>query len=98
MHVLGASVPATVLNETVGMREPDVIPLSATLQEHSPAVSRAIDALRACGSPRHPASIVGGGQGCGERDAKERDRHDQMVGPRSLPEAVDGIMRSQSPT
>jgi methanogenic corrinoid protein MtbC1 len=61
VHFLGGDVPVPFLLEAVGLRQPDLVLLSATLEARMDAMRGTIDALAELGL--EPDRIVAGGQG-----------------------------------
>jgi methanogenic corrinoid protein MtbC1 len=83
VHFLGAEVDPRFLVETVRLRAPDVVLLSATAEERLPAVEEALGALRAVGAPGRGPVVVGG-QGILAHGAALRDRG-------AIPAGDDGL-------
>jgi methanogenic corrinoid protein MtbC1 len=71
---VGTATPADALARVVLERQPRAVALSATLEEHLPALEATIDRLRA---PDMPAVfLIAGGQGCGTESVRSRLRAD----------------------
>jgi methanogenic corrinoid protein MtbC1 len=62
VHFLGADVAPRFLRETVELRNPAVVLLSATVEARLPDVADAIDAVRMAGMATGLPVVVGGGQ------------------------------------
>jgi methanogenic corrinoid protein MtbC1 len=62
VHYLGPNVDPRFLVESVSLRRPALVLLSATLPEHLPAVKQAVDTLRAQLLPGMPPRVAVGGQ------------------------------------
>lgn len=62
VHFLGADVDPRFLQETVELRRPSVVLLSATTQSRLPDVAAAIAAVRTAGTVPGAPVVVGGGQ------------------------------------
>lgn len=91
VHFLGVNLPTSFLAESVAMRQPGAVLLSATLRERRPALSRAIDAVRSAGS----AAIFVGGQAFADSSELDGEPDIHISCSQPLPEAVDDILRLQ---
>jgi methanogenic corrinoid protein MtbC1 len=83
VHFLGADVDPRFLRETVQLRRPDVVLLSATAEDRLPDLAAAIAAIRLTG-PSTPPILIGGGQAIS-------DHADSIRGWGAVPATEDGV-------
>lgn len=92
VHFLGADVAAEFLFESVRLRRPDVVILSASLEAHLPALRATVTALRnAAPGDVHPRIVVGG-QGCLHHQQDLRDAGITVIPDAGLEAVADQII------
>lgn len=92
VHFLGASVSPEFLVESVRLRQPDVVLLSVSLEEHHSALAATLDALGAATPGAHSMRIVAGGRGCQQYRDELHQRGVAVVDAQRLEHVVDQIL------
>jgi DNA-binding transcriptional MerR regulator len=91
VHFLGADVAPRFLVETVLLRGPAVVLLSATREERLPAVADALTAVREIGIPERVPIVVVGGRGVVAHSATLRDWGAIPAGADGLDAALEAL-------
>lgn len=89
MHMLGAAVSPTVLLESVQLRRPAIVLLSATLPSHVEELIESISVLRAADEHQY---LVAGGQACLGHAATVRAAGADVPEEQNLVELIDQIV------
>jgi len=93
VHFLGSNVSTSILMESVRLRRPDVVLLSATLDQHFPMLESAVRCLRSSSHRETAPVVLIGGRGDTRTSDVLNDPGVSVVGPGTLTDAVDEIMR-----
>lgn len=93
VHFLGANVTPSILMDSVTLRHPDIVLLSATLVEHFPMLESAVSTVRASAAGgATPVVVVGGPGSVGAGDAISGPGV-RVIRPGALMDSIEEIVR-----
>ncbi len=92
LHYLGANVSPPFLLDAIDRRDPDIVLLSVSLEEHLPALRDCLAALRESPDARPRPMIVAGGRGVAHAVQELAALRVRAISEAALDDAVDAIV------